>query len=258
MRRPATGGLAEARERLRPYIEKARGFTGWNLGDVAAKPIGSRYPWDYRRSAADLIGHASAVLDMGTGGGEIFAELCRGHGGRLVATEPWDVNAPIAKSRLSPLRVAVVGAHSLRLPFRNDTFDLVLNRHEELDPAEVDRVLAPGGIFLTQQVGRNDWTELRTFIARMQDFGPLFERYVSGFQNVGMKIVRSETHDTPVAYRGLGELVYILCVAPWTVPEFDPLGRDLEALLRLEERLTTKEGLVLTESRFLIEASQPR
>jgi SAM-dependent methyltransferase len=194
---------------------------------------------------------------MGTGGGEIFAELCRGHRGRMVATEPWHVNAPIARSRLSPLRVEVARAHSLHLPFRNDAFDLVLNRHEELDPAEMGRVLAPGGVLLTQQVGRNDWKELRTFIPRMQEFGPLFERYVSGFERAGMKIVRSETHDTRVAYRGLGELVYMFCVAPWTIPEFDPLGRDLDALLRLEERLTAEEGLVLTESRFLIEASKP-
>lgn len=91
----------------------------------------------------------------------------------------------------------------------------------------------------------------------MQDCGPLFERYVSGFQEVGMKIDRSDSHETRVAYRGLGELVYILCVAPWTIPNFDPLGRDLEALMRLEASLTTKEGLVLTESRFLIEASKP-
>ena len=72
-----------------------------------------------------------------------------------------------------------------------------------------------------------------------------------------MKIERSESHDAEVAYRGLGEIVHILCVAPWTIPDFDPLGRDLEALLELEASLTTKAGLVLTESRFLIEASQP-
>jgi len=55
----------------------------------------------------------------------------------------------------------------------------------------------------------------------------------------------------------LGELVYILCVAPWMIPAFDPLGQDLRALIQLEKNLTTNEGLVLTESRFLIEASKP-
>jgi len=46
-------------------------------------------------------------------------------------------------------------------------------------------------------------------------------------------------------------------VAPWMIPVFDPLGQDLRALIQLEKNLTTNEGLVLTESRFLIEASKP-
>jgi len=72
-----------------------------------------------------------------------------------------------------------------------------------------------------------------------------------------MIIGQAETHDVRVAYRGLGELVYLLCISPWTIPEFDPLGRDLAPLLLLEDRLTTRDGLVLTESRFLIEARKP-
>src|SRR5439155_16155338 len=45
--------------------------------------------------------------------------------------------------------------------------------------------------------------------------------------------------------------------SPWTIPEFEPLGRVLVPLLLLEDRLTTRDGLVLTESRFLIEARKP-
>lgn len=249
---------AEGRERLRPYVEKARGSTGWNLDEVAPNLLGPGLPWDYRRRAAELIGHAMFALDMGTGAGERFAEVCEGYRGRAVATEAWHVNAPIAKKRLFPLGVEVVHAHSLHLPLRNEWFDLVLNRHEELDPGEVSRVVVPGGRLLTQQVGRNEWKELRPFFPRMQDFGPLFESYVSGFRDAGMTIVRSDTCDTRVAYRGLGELVYILCLGPWTIPGFDPLGRDLDALLELERRLTTEDGLVVTESRFVIEARKPR
>jgi len=248
----------EAVSRLRPFTERARVFAGWSFDDVAPKPIGPGLPWDYRRRATDLVDRASFVLDMGTGGGELFADLCQGHRGRAVATEPWHVNAPIAKGRLSPLGVEVVCAHSLHLPFREGVFDLVLNRHEELDPAEVGRVLARGGRILTQQVGRNNWRELRAFFPRMQDFGPLFEQHVSGFRRAGLTIVQAEARDIRVAYRGLGEVVYMLCVTPWTIPHFDPLGQDLKALLRLEERLATRDGLVLTESRFLIEAAKPR
>src|SRR5207245_3404549 len=97
MRGLASGERVKATDRLRPFIEKARGFRGWSLEEVAPTRIGPRYPWDYRHRAADLFGRASSVLDMGTGGGELFADLCRGRRGRAVATEPWHVNAPIAK-----------------------------------------------------------------------------------------------------------------------------------------------------------------
>lgn len=191
---------------------------------------------------------------MGTGGGEVFADLCKAYRGRATTTESWHVNVPIAKACLSPLGVEVVRAGSLQLPFQDGAFDLVLNRHEELDPAEVGRVLRPGGSVLTRQVGRNDWQELRPSLPRMQDFGPLFEEYASGFQEAGLTTVSAESRDILVAYRGLEEIVFMLCVAPWTISDFDPLGRDLDALLEFEQRQATKEGIVLTESRFLIEA----
>ena len=109
----------------------------------------------------------------------------------------------------------------------------------------------------TQQIGRNEWNELRPFFPRMQDFGPLLDRYVRGFQRAGMIVARAKTRDIRVAYRGLGELVYLLCISPWTIPDFDPLGRDLVPLRRAEDRLTTTDGVALTESRFIIEARKP-
>ena len=47
----------------------------------------------------------------------------------------------------------------------------------------------------------------------------------------------------------------MLMVTPWTVPNFD-VERDLEALLALETERMTPDGLVLTESRFLIVAEK--
>lgn len=241
-------------DRLRPYVDRARAFTGWDLDRIAPTPLGPRPRWDYKRRAGDLLARASSALDLGTGGGELLADLCAAHRGRTIASESWNVNASIARRRLSPLKVEVVRAHSLRLPFRDEAFDLVLDRHEELDPTEVHRVLRPGGCVLTQQIGRNEWNELRAFFPRMQDGGSLFDRYVGDLRRIGMTIAIAETHDVRVAYHGLGELVFLLCISPWTIPDFDPLGSDLASLLRLGQNLSTPDGLVVTESRFIIEA----
>jgi len=67
--------------------------------------------------------------------------------------------------------------------------------------------------------------------------------------------VESREEDSPVAYGSLGEVVFMLCVAPWTIPDFD-LERDLDAMRSLETACATKDGLVLTESRFLLVANK--
>jgi SAM-dependent methyltransferase len=241
-------------ERLRPYVERARSFSGWSF-DLEVRPLGPPLPWDYEQLVREHAPGARAALDLGTGGGEVLSRV-RDALPRLVATEEWVVNAPVARARLRPVGVDVVRCRSLDLPFASEAFDLVLNRHEELDPAEVARVLAPGGRVVTQQVGRNNWRELRTHVPRMTDFGDLFGEYARGFAAAGLRVLRAEQHDFRSAFRSLGDFVYLLAVAPWEVPDFS-LERDGEALLALERECSTPDGLVLTESRFVIVAEKP-
>src|SRR5207302_448223 len=221
--------------------------SGWRLDEFDPKPLEPQPAWDYETRAVELIRAANSVLDMGTGGGELFDALTASFFGRTVATEPWSVNAPIAAARLRPRGIAVVRCGSLQLPFRLASFDLVLNRHEELDPAEVARVITFDGSVLTQQVGSSRWRELRPFFPRMQDFGDLFHRYEHGLQTSGLTIIQARTHDWKAAYRTLGDIVFLLCIAPWEIPHFDPLDADLPALLAAEESLSTEQGILLTD-----------
>jgi SAM-dependent methyltransferase len=247
--------LEQARERLRPYVERAQTFTGW-MPDVPFRPLGTTQPWDYAGRARHLMNGAGRVLDMGTGGGERFGDVLTGFRGTAIATEEWHVNAPIAAARLRPLGADVVRCQSIRLPFDDATFDLVLNRHEDLDPQDVARVLQPGGRVLTQQAW-NIWREIGRFILRRVFLATLFEDYRDGFAAAGFQIIDARAREWPAAYSTLGDLVYMLCIAPWEIPDFDPLGADLEALLGLEAALSTPEGLVLTNGSFIIEALKP-
>ncbi len=244
----------DAVARLRPWVERARGFFGWTFEDVDPRQVGRDRPWSYADRARELLHEAGTVVDLGTGGGERFSEICAAYGGRAIATEEWHVNAPVAAGRLRPLGIDVVRCSSLALPFTSGSLDLVLDRHEGLEPSEVARVLRPGGTVLTQQVQSRNCQELRRFFPRKTVWPPHFELYQEGFRAAGLEIADAREHDTPVAYRSLGELVYMLCVVSGDIPDFDPLGADLDALLALERELTTPDGIVVTESRCLIEA----
>jgi hypothetical protein len=91
----------------------------------------------------------------------------------------------------------------------------------------------------------------------MADFGPHDVLYPAGFAAAGLQIVDVRRHERPVAYRHLGELVYELVAAPWTIPDFD-VEADLDALLDVEAKLGRAEGIVLRDQRYLVEACKPR
>lgn len=240
---------------LQPYIERARSFSGWSFGDVRSRQLGDGPPWDYEALVREHVRDASSVVDLGTGGGEFFARVVPDVRGRAVATEEWHVNAPIARRLLAPLGADVVRADSLRLPFRAATFDAIIDRHEAIDPSEVVRVMAPGGVFVTQQVDSTDWQELGRYFPRKAEFGDHFVTYRQEFRDAGLA-VEAQRWSGRIAYETLGDIVYMLLVAPWEIPAFDP-KRDIEALLALEDGLRTDDGIVLTMSRYLIVARKP-
>ncbi len=52
------------------------------------------------------------------------------------------------------------------------------------------------------------------FFPRATDFTGLYIDYVQGFRGAGLRLLRNEQHFYKAAYRGLGELVHLLTVAP--------------------------------------------
>jgi SAM-dependent methyltransferase len=193
---------------------------------------------------------------MGTGGGEFLAEVACSLPGRVVATEEWPVNVPVARRRLGRLGIETVHCRSVQLPFKDASFDLVLNRHEELEPKETARVVSPGGRIITQQVGRENWKELRKYFPNKTDFGDHRKRYAEGFESEGLRITANLSHDYKIAYGELGDLVFMLVVTPWTIPGFT-LETDVDKLLALDAGCRTANGLELTESRYLLIADKP-
>jgi SAM-dependent methyltransferase len=162
----------EARLReLHPFVDEARQMQGWTFAHEPL-PLGPPLPWDYEGRAQQLVHDAASLFDMGTGGGEVLERILDGFQGQAVATEEWTPNAPVAASRLRPLGVDVVQADSRKLPFAAESFDLALDRHEALLPAEAARILRPGARLLTQQVHPDYHHELRKFFPRMTVFEP--------------------------------------------------------------------------------------
>lgn len=236
-------------EQLKAYEDAALELEGWRL-EFEPEPLVPGPPWHYEDLARSLVSEAHSVLDLGTGGGEVFSRVISNSRCHAIATEEWRVNAPVAARRLHP-RAPVVRASSLALPFSDGAFDVVLSRHEEISPTEVVRVLAEGGDFLTQQVIPDIWHELRDVFPDMTRFPDHYAEYQREFTEAGAVVRDAREFRRPVRFRELGHLVYHLVAAPWTIPGFS-VESHRDALAELEQRARSHHGLVLTEGFYLL------
>ncbi|MEV5963268.1 class I SAM-dependent methyltransferase [Kribbella sp. NPDC051952] len=141
----------------------AEPVSGWRFPFLEGRRVVEPLGWDYSELAREVVSGAETVLDHGTGGGEVLADIGRGSG-VTVATEAWPPNVPVAAKTLAGLGIRVVQVEhgtfdtrgpsdeypDRRMPFADNTFDVVLARHVAFSPAEICRILRPGGVLLTQ------------------------------------------------------------------------------------------------------------
>jgi SAM-dependent methyltransferase len=224
-------------------------------------------PWDYARVVGDLVGDR-ALLDLGTGGGEVLARLPK-RPRRTVATEGWAPNVPVAARRLGRAGIPVVqyrgeadnldegpGSAGEGLPFRDGAFGVVISRHEAFSASEVARVLGPGGWFVTQQVDLHWADDFRAALslpaapAQAGSWLPVARRQV---QEAGLVVKRAQAATVRCTFTDVGALAYYLIRAvPWVVPEAG-LPDSRTALRRLHERMQDSP-LVVRNPHFMLVA----
>jgi SAM-dependent methyltransferase len=237
--------------------EEQQHFSGWDFPYLNSRMIEEEHPWSYSSRAAELMRNSSSVVDMGTGGGERFLQLREYWPVRVVATEEYPPNFKLATERLSPFGVRVLDVRLTEddpMPFKNNEFGLVLNRHSAFNCNEVARILAPGGTFLTQQVhGLWAYDLLAIFDAKPQWPESSPERYVPRLKAAGLTIVDTQEWSGHLSFSDVGAIVYYLKAVPWLVPGFS-VETHLEYLFALQRRLESGEGLAFAAWKYLIEA----
>jgi SAM-dependent methyltransferase len=233
---------------------------GWDFTWAGERITVSPLPWDFRALAADAMRAAATALDMGTGGGEFLSGLPE-HAGWTVATESWAPSVPVAARRLARRRIPVVrtagsvdnafqsyGQPADMLPFRDGCFELVLNRHESFDAAEVTRVLKPGGRFLTQQAATGpDQFHALLGLAPPRRPAPFdLDLLVGQVMRAGLAVEDAATATETVRFADVGALAWYLRMVPWAVPGF-----SVDAHRRALESAASRD-LVVYQERFLL------
>jgi SAM-dependent methyltransferase len=244
-------------------------FSGWDFSWLAGRSTAGTLPWSYRREVARRAAAARTMLDMGTGGGERLSRLSPRP--RLtVATEAWPPNVAVAAARLSPVGIPVVqdegapdntgqgGNDRGRLPFRDGVFALVTSRHEAFRAAEVSRVLAPGGTFVTQQVDFHSYDDLCKLAGlevprQPGSWLPLARQQV---EDAGLAVDTAVCGEQRLEFHDIGAVVYYLRVVSWAIPHYSL--DTCAARLRAAHEAPHMWPVPVRQRRFLLIATKPR
>ncbi|MFI7441432.1 methyltransferase domain-containing protein [Nonomuraea indica] len=228
---------------------------GWDFSWLDGRASEERPSWGYARLLGDRMAGASAALDIQTGGGELLAGLPT-LAPVTVATESWPPNLALAAARLRARGAAVVADdEEPRLPFRTGAFDLVTSRHPvETWWTEIARVLRPGGVYFSQQVGPRSVFELAEFFLGPLDGSARDPRQaVAEAEAAGLTVTDLRAERLRMEFRDVGAVVYFLRKVIWIVPGFS-VDRHLARLRDLHELIEAEGPFVAHSSRFLIEA----
>jgi len=235
-------------------------FEGWDFSYITGAGRMSEGPkkWSYGSIVLPRVRQSSALLDIATGGGELLASFsplppvtC--------ATESYKPNVPVARKHLEPLGVKVVETDEEGpLPFEDEKFDLVIDRHESYSPTEVFRVLRPGGWFITQQVGNKNDRELRKLLgtARFKPDNWNLKLATDQLKESGFSVVSRKQGYHKTRYFDIGALVYHLKAVPWVVPDFS-VKRYFHVLMKLNNVIEKEGYLEVRNHRFLVVAKKP-
>ncbi|WP_017571424.1 class I SAM-dependent methyltransferase [Nocardiopsis halotolerans] len=235
---------------------------GWDFSWLDGRATERRPSWGYQRTMAGRMARASAALDIQTGGGEVLAGIPE-RPGLTVATESWPPNVARATRLLHPLGVAVVADEDdPPLPFADGAFDLVVSRHPvTVWWEEIARVLAPGGTYLSQQVGPASVFEVVEFFLGPQPAENREARHPDGARDgaraAGLEVVDLRMERLHTEFFDVGAVVYFLRKVVWMVPGFT-VDAHRDRLRDMHEHIEREGSFTATTTRFLIEARKPR
>lgn len=242
---------------------EAQAFSGWDFSYIAGQMISEPLPWDYKDIVTQYLKSDYELLDMGTGGGEFLLTLDHPYDLTSV-TEAYPPNIEICKNKLVPLGITVQAiTDDHHLGFADESFDMIINRHEAFDPRELNRLLRPNGYFITQQVGGLNNKDLSHKVGIKRAEGDSEHNYSEHHLDnnldllckAGFKVLVSNECYPKVTFASVEAFVYFAKIIEWEFPRFS-VETCFEQLCELQNEFEENDFIVGTEHRFMIVAQK--
>lgn len=234
--------------------EESMSFKGWDFSYLDNRWDEEKLPWSYEDILKKYLKAEYKLLDMGTGGGEFLLSLKHPYH-KTSVTEMWEPNVKACKKKLSPLGIDVHQIYDDKeLHFWDNSFDMIINRHESFDVKEVKRILKSSGIFITQQVGGRNNESLSNRL--IKGFEPQFKNVdlnnrVKELEENSFGIIYKEEYFPYLRFYDVGAIVYFAKIIEWEFPKFT-VNSCFSELCKFQEELKQKLYIESFEHRFII------
>ena len=239
--------------------EKNAHIQGWDFSHIYGRyEEENDLPWNYKNIIKQYLKAEYKLLDIDTGGGEFLLTLKHPFKNTSV-TENYLPNVEFCKKNLVPLGINLyeIDGDSL-LPFKDNEFDIVINKHGSFNISELFRILKTGGIFITQQVGAENDKELIELLLPQTElsFPDSYLKNISKkFKETGFKILQEQEVFRPIKFYDIGALVWYAHIIEWEFPNFS-VNNCLENLFKAQ-KILEKQGVVEGSiHRFLLVAQK--
>lgn len=238
------------------YEERIAHIKGWDFSHIHGRYAQADTPWDYKEIIFSYLRNTDSLLDIDTGGGEFLRSLNHPYN-KTTVTEAYPPNVKLCRNLLAPLGIQVFEVSDYTsMPFCNNKFDIIINRHGNYDVSELYRILKPNGFFITQQVGENNDRELIELLLpdTLTSFnGSNLMEQALQFKNAGFQIEKSAEVFLPIRFYDIGALVWFARIIEWEFPDFS-VDKCFEKILTAHKILETNGYVGGTIHRYLIVA----
>ena len=230
---------------------------GWDFSHIDDRyAVEGDLPWDYAAIIRQHLTDDMRLLDCDTGGGEFLLSLHHPHD-RTAATEGYPPNVQLCRETLLPLGIDFRECHDVSaLPFEAESFDLLINRHGAYDPAEIHRVLKPGGLFITQQVGATNDRDLVAMVLpelRLPHHGNDLAHQRPLFEAAGFEVLQGDEAFRPIVFYDVGAFVWFARIIVWEFVGFS-VEQCFDRLMDMQKIIEEKGKIEGTTHRYLIVA----
>ena len=166
---------------------------------------------------------------------------------------------PLQSTDFEPLGVKLVQVWGNDIPpFVDAYFDLVTNRHGSYLAHELYRIIKPGGVFITQQVGGENNFKLNELLQEKPEF--MYSHWTLDFgvkqlTEAGFQILEQKNEYPETTISDIGALIFHLKIIQWQITDFS-VEKYHDKLVEIHNLIQKTGGLKIKSHRILIVAKK--